>query len=45
MDGDGVEYIFTVSDDSTCDVPLPIYRDLPDEEKEKFQKREYVPEG
>jgi hypothetical protein len=48
MDGDGIEYIFTASNDSTCDTPLPIYEDLlknDPEEAEKFQEDEYVPEG
>lgn len=48
MDGDGIEYIFTASNDSTCDTPLPVYEDLlknNPEEAKNFQKNEYVPEG
>jgi hypothetical protein len=48
MDGDGIEYIFTASNDATCDTPLPVYEILlkeNPEEAKKFQEREYIPEG
>lgn len=45
MDGNSVEYIFTASNDATCDIPLPIYEDLSPEEAAEFQKDEYCPPG
>jgi hypothetical protein len=48
MDGDGIEYIFTASNNPYCDTPLPVYADLlanDPAEAQRFQEREYVPEG
>lgn len=48
MDGDGIEYIFTASNDSTCDTPLPVYANLLKENPQeaiRFQSKEYVPDG
>ena len=43
-----MEYIFTASNDFTCDAVLPVYEDLlknNPEEAKKFQEREYIPDG
>lgn len=48
MNGDGIEYIYTASDNETCDAVLPVYADLllnNPEEAIKFQEHEYVPTG
>ena len=48
MDGDGIEYIYTASENNTCDAILPIYADLlinDPEEAKKFQEKEYIPQG
>lgn len=48
MDGDGIEYIYTASDNATCDVLLPVYSDLlvnNPEEAKMFQRPGYIPAG
>lgn len=45
LDADGIEYVFSVSNDKYPDIPILSYEELSDSEKIKFQQQGYVPNG